>query len=188
MADISDSPPMLASHVEETVKSVARLQADHHEKATRLERSIDRTTAAIGRPGFIVALTFAVLGWIGANLFVVARGGGAIDPPPFAWLTTAIAVVSLYLVVLILATQRREDQLARRRELLILELAILSEQKTAKVIELLEEVRRDNPLIHNRVDPEADVMSRPADPKSVMHVIEKTHTKTEQTKPPGDPA
>ena len=42
--------------------------------------------------------------------------------------------------------------LGQRRELLILELAILSEQKTAKVIQLLEEVRRDNPLIHDRVE------------------------------------
>jgi uncharacterized membrane protein len=62
---------------------------------------------------------------------------------------------------------RLEDQLAQLREQLNLELAILSEQKTAKVIELLEESRRDNPLIHNRVDQEADVMAKPADPKSL---------------------
>ena len=47
------------------------------------------------------------------------------------------------MVVLILATQRREYQLAQLREQLTLELAILSEQKTAKVIQLLEESRRD---------------------------------------------
>jgi uncharacterized membrane protein len=56
------------------------------------------------------------------------------------------------MVVLILATQRREDQLAQHREHLILELALLDEQKTAKAIELLEEFRRNNPLIRNRVD------------------------------------
>ena len=48
------------------------------------------------------------------------------------------------MVGLILATQRRENQLAQLREQLNLELAILSEQKTAKVIQLLEESRRDN--------------------------------------------
>ena len=82
------------------------------------------------------------------------------------------------MVVLILATQRREDQLAQRREMLLLELALLSEQKTAKVIQLLEESRLDNPLIRNRVDPEAEAMAQPTDPKSVLDVIKETHVTT----------
>ena len=52
----------------------------------------------------------------------------------------------------------------------------LSEQKTAKVIQLLEEVRRDSPHIHDRVDQEAEVMARPADPQSVLDSIKETHT------------
>jgi uncharacterized membrane protein len=74
-------------------------------------------------------------------------------------------------VVLILATQRREDQLTQRREQLTLELAILSEQKTAKIIQLLEESRRDNPQMHDRHDPEAEAMAQPADPGSVLAAI-----------------
>ena len=59
-----------------------------------------------------------------------------IDPPPLSGLGGAVSLISLYMVVLILATQRREYQLAQLREQLTLELAILSEQKTAKVIPL----------------------------------------------------
>ena len=84
------------------------------------------------------------------------------------------------MVVLILATQRREDELAQHREQLLLELAILSEQKTTKVIRLLEESRRDNPLIHNRVDQEAEAMARPADPQSVINAIKETQGEAEQ--------
>jgi uncharacterized membrane protein len=91
-----------------------------------------------------------------------------------------VSLVSLYIVVLILATQRREYQLAQLREQLTLELAILSEQKTAKVIQLLEESRRDNPLIRNRVDQEADAMAQPADPKSVLDAIKEAHAEAEQ--------
>ena len=76
---------------------------------------------------------------------------------------------------------RLGDQLARQRELLLLELAILSEQKMAKMIQLLEEARRDNPLIHNRVDHEADAMTRPADPQSVLDAIRETNVKAEPT-------
>jgi hypothetical protein len=57
-----------------------------------------------------------------------------------------------------------------------LELAILSEQKTAKVIHLLEESRRDNPLIRNRVDQEAEAMAQPADPQSIKEI----HDEAEQ--------
>jgi uncharacterized membrane protein len=82
---------------------------------------------------------------------------------------------------LILVTQRREDQLAQHREHLILELVLLGEQKTAKVIELLEEFRRDNPLIRNRVDQEADNMAQPADLQRVLDAIKEIHAESAQT-------
>ena len=84
------------------------------------------------------------------------------------------------MVILILATQQRAYQLAQLREQLALELAILSEQKTAKVIQLLEESRRDNPLIRARVDQEAEAMAQPADSQSVLDAIKEIHDEAEQ--------
>ncbi|MFX5660743.1 DUF1003 domain-containing protein, partial [Acinetobacter baumannii] len=82
-------------------------------------------------------------------------GFHAVDPSPFPLLATLLAIISLYLVVMILATQRRDEELDRHRERMILELALLNEQKTTKLIQILEESRRDNPFVHNRVDAEA---------------------------------
>ncbi len=90
---------------------------------------------------------------------------------------------SLYTVVLILATQRPEYQLAQLREQLTLELASLSEQETAKVIQLLEESRRDNPLIRDRVDQEAEAIAQPAHPQWVLDAIKETHAAAEQIAP-----
>jgi uncharacterized membrane protein len=84
------------------------------------------------------------------------------------------------MVVLILATQRREDDLARHREQLILELVLLGEQKTAKVIELLEEFRRDNPHIHDRVDQQAEAMAQPADPQQMLDAIKEIRAEAAQ--------
>jgi uncharacterized membrane protein len=50
-------------------------------------------------------------------------------------------------------------------------LAILSEQKSAKIISLLEEMRRDSPSLRNRVDPEAAAMAVAADPQTVLDAI-----------------
>jgi uncharacterized membrane protein len=55
--------------------------------------------------------------------------------------------------------------------MLILELAILSEQKIAKVIQLLGESRRDNPNLRDRSDPEAETMGQAADTRSVLDAI-----------------
>jgi hypothetical protein len=52
-------------------------------------------------------------------------------------------------------------------------LAILSEQKTAKIIALLEELRQDHPDIHDRIDREAAALSEPADPQPVLETIKK---------------
>ena len=109
------------------------------------------------------------------NWVAVALGYRTLDRRVFAWLAGASSLTSLYLVILILTTQSGDDRLTQRRELLNLELTILSEQKIAKVVQLLEEIRRDNPLIQNRVDLDADNMAQPTDPSSVLDAIKDNH-------------
>ena len=132
----------------------------------------------MGRASFIAALTTFVVGWVSLNWFAVALGYRALDPPPFAWLAGASSLTSLYLVILILTTQSGDDRLTQRRELLNLELTILSEQKIAKVVALLEELRQDSPHLHNRVDELAEAMARPADPQSVIEAMKETRSES----------
>ena len=171
--------PILPTHIEETIRSIAQLHADHHRTATRLQRAVDRLTALVGRPRFIGGFTCVAMLWLGGNLLVPWLGHAAIDPPPFAWFDGAVGFGALLVALLILTTQRRADQLAQHREQLTLELAILSEQKTAKVIELLEEMRRDNPSLRDRVDHEAAAMAIPADPQAVLEAIKTSHADAE---------
>jgi uncharacterized membrane protein len=180
MADPNAAPSILPGHIEETIRSIDRLNAEHRRDATPLQRAVERLTTMLGRPGILGVLTIIVALWVGVNLLAAAFGYRAVDPPPFSELAGAVSLASLYMVVLILATQRREDQLAQHREQLILELALLSEQKTAKVIELLEEFRRDNPLIHNRVDQQADAMAQPADPQQMLDAIKEIRAEAAQ--------
>ena len=167
--------PILPAHIDETVQAIARLHAEHYQQSTSLQRIVDRMTALVGRPSFVGLLTAVVVGWMLANLGAAWLGHEPVDPPPFVWLQGVVGLMALYITVLILATQRREDQLAGHREQLTLELAILSEQKSAKIIELLEEMRRDDPSLHNRVDHEAAAMSLPADPQAVLDAIKDSH-------------
>ena len=85
-----------------------------------------------------------------------------------------MTLVSLALITFVAGAQRHEDELTERRDTLTLELALLSEQKTAKIIHLLEDFRRDSPHIADRRDQQAEVMAQPTDPQSVLEAIGKT--------------
>ncbi len=166
--------PILPAHIEDTIQAIAKLHADHHESAGTLQRLVERLTAWIGRPRFIAALTAGIALWIAGNLGAGLYGKSPWDEPPFAWLQGALGLLALYVTILILTTQRREDQLAGYREQLTLELAILSEKKSAKIIALLEEMRRDNPDLKNRVDEQANAMAVAADPQAVLDAIKES--------------
>jgi uncharacterized membrane protein len=171
----TETPEILPPHIEQTVQAIARLHAEHQRNATPLQRIVDRTTAIVAHPSFIVAVTVAVLAWIAGNLVAARLGGMRLDGPAFPWLQGAGELAAIYITTLVLMSQRRKDELSELREQLTLELAIMTEQKGAKIIALIEEMRRDNPLIANRVDLQADAMSRPADPTAVIEAIKETH-------------
>jgi uncharacterized membrane protein len=176
--ETDEASSILPIHIEETIQSIAGLHAEHHANTTPHQRLVDRITSLLGRASFISGLTVFVVGWVSLNGCAVALGYFAPDPPPFAWLTGASSMASLYLVVLIVTTQRGDDRLTQRRELLNLELTILSEQKIAKVVALLEELRQDSPHLRDRVDEQAQVMARPADPQSVIDAIKETNSES----------
>ena len=76
---------------------------------------------------------------------------------------------------MILIAQKHDDELATLRDQLTLELAILAEQKTAKVIALLEEFRRSAPDVEDRRDEVAEALAEPADPNVVIDAIQAAH-------------
>ena len=173
MPDIND-PTILPAHIEETVRAIAELQAQHHRRATPVQRIVDRSVRTLSQPRVIGVLTVIIVGCMALN-FALSAYGRAFDLFPFPLLQDAGSALALYLTILILITQRREDELTQHREQLTLELAILGEQKNAKIIQLLEEMRRDDPMIRNRVDLEAEALSVPADPQAVLDAIMDTH-------------
>jgi uncharacterized membrane protein len=74
MADTNAPLPLLPAHIEETIRSIARLHARHHQNATPIQRVVDRATDLLGRPRFIGVLTVIAAGWISLNLLAAALG------------------------------------------------------------------------------------------------------------------
>ena len=170
---MQDSEPALPPHIEETIAAISEVHAEHHRRADRLQRMVAGITDFAGRPAFLALLTFVAAGWIALNIALSATGRRPLDPPPFAYLSGAASFCALYLAAMILATQKHDDLLATHRDQLTLELAILSERKSAKIIALLEQQRHGDPAQGDHTDVEAEAMAVPADPKAVMDKIRK---------------
>jgi uncharacterized membrane protein len=168
----TDSESILPPHIEQTVQAIARLHNAHEERATPLELLVDRLTALVARPAFVGATIATVAIWIAANLLMRRLAGWSFDSPAFPWLQGAGELAAILITTLVLMSQRRKDELSELREQLTLELAIMTEQKGAKLIALIEEMRRDNPMLVNRVDSEADQMSTAADPETVLEAYQ----------------
>jgi uncharacterized membrane protein len=165
----------IPDNLDQGVRDISDLHALHYRRATNIERRLDGAVARLSHPALLICLTIGIIGWIGVNLALALAGRHPIDPPPFSGLQGVASVASACLAALILTTQSREDGLTRHRDQLTLELAILAERKSAKIIQLLEELRRDTPVILDRVDEAAEAMARPADPGAVLNAIEEVH-------------
>ena len=162
---------ILPAHIDDTIGAIARFSAEHHERALPLQRLLMRLTFGASHQLFVCVVLVAVAAWIAANLALPLLGLRAFDEPPFNYLQGLLGLAGLVIASLILATQRHDDELASHREQLTLELSILAEQKAAKIIELLEELRRDLPGVVNRVDVEADALSQSAEPETILAAI-----------------
>ena len=138
------------------------------------QRGIERITAALGRPRSIYVVLTVVALWVGFNAFAGALGVRPPDPPPCDELQAVVGLAALLMTIMVLTTQNRQSKHAEQRAHLDLQVNLLAEQKVAKLIALVEELRRDMPAVPNRVDHVAEVMTEPLDPKVVMNALEGT--------------
>ena len=166
--DLPEARQTLPFHIEQTVQAIARLNAAHERRATPFQLIVDRLTAIVARPAFVGVVVLTALLWIGGNLALYRLANWSLDRPAFPWLQGAGELAAIIITALVLMSQRRRDELSELREQLTLELVIMIEQKDAKLISLIEEMRRDDPHLVNRVDAEADAMSTSADPEAML--------------------
>jgi uncharacterized membrane protein len=164
-----------AAHVNQNVETIAALQAKAEETVSHHQRLIERLTAFVGRPVAFYSIIILVSSWIAFNLAAMRWGTTRpLDPPPFFWLQGAVALSALLVATMVLTTQNRQAKHAEKRSQLDLQVNLLAEQKVTKLIALLEELRRDLPVVPDRDDPVAAAMTRAVDPHAVISALEGT--------------
>jgi uncharacterized membrane protein len=172
IVEVPKEPLALPPHVGEALQAIANMQIAHQEQASFLARLVDRTTATAAKPVFLIYVGAAVMVWTGANALLARAGLPVLDAPPFAMLELLVSCAALFIAVLILASQRRADILANLRQHMTLEVALLTNQKTSKLVELIEEFRRDSPDVRDRVDVVAMEMADAPDHGTVLQAVQ----------------
>jgi len=156
------------------VESVASIRARAELRLDRHQRMMEVLTAALGRPRTVYAILSLVLGWVVLNgLSPRVLSWRCIDPPPFFWLQGMVALAALLMTTLVLITANRQTRNAEERSHLDLQVNLLAEHKVAKLIALVEELRRDLPMVRDRVDHEANAMQEAVDPHAMLEALER---------------
>jgi uncharacterized membrane protein len=164
--------------IDENVRTIAALREQHERRIPAQYRAISWLSAAIGRPLLLWTELILLVCWL-------LLGRRWFDPPPNVWLQGVVGVASLLLTTMVLIAQNRERALSDRRAHLDTQLSLAVDQKVAKLIALVEELRKDLP-IPDRADPVAESMARPTDPHEVSRRLERRLDPTDHDDAPDD--
>lgn len=184
----SDVPrsPSPGDEPEEIGQNIAAVQAFYARQARELSRSqklAESIAGAIGRPTFLGAILALVALWIAANALRTALGFAAFDPAPYFWLQGIVSLSALMITTVVLIKQNRVARLAEQRAHLELKVTLLIEQKAAKIINLLEELRRDTPSVPNRRDAHAASLQHAMNPDRVLAALDESDLLSDATEP-----
>ena len=158
--------------VAQDVASVASIRARAEQRVDKHQRMMELLTAALGRPRTVYLTVSIVIGWVAVNVLTPKLfGWQQIDPPPFFWLQGLVTLCALLTTTLVLITENRQTRNAEERSHLDLQVNLLAEHKVAKLIALVEELRRDLPMVRDRIDREADAMQEAVDPHAMLAAL-----------------
>ena len=158
--------------ISQNIEAVLKFYTREEQKISRWQRILERLSDVIGQPVFLGFELLFVLLWVLVNLAMHWWGWVEFDPAPFSWLQGFIGLGALITATVVLTKQNRLAKLEEQRAHLDLKVTLLTEQKAAKLIELLEELRRDLPNVRNRHDPEAAALKQSMNPDLVLAALD----------------
>jgi len=150
------------------------------------QRRAERVGRFIGRPVYLVGLLMLVILWIAGNSVGPRLGYPAFDPYPFNLLDGVVTLIALITTTIVLIAQNRMTKLEQQHTHLALQVNLLTEQKVSKLIHLIEELRRDLPMVKDRHDPQAAALQERTDTQEVLSAIEEVGLTDDLDDPPGD--
>lgn len=188
MSDSTPAPGERPPDLDENIDSVLEVQRRESEQRSTSHRLIDRVSRIISRPKYLFGLVAVAVIWIGANVLAPRLGLPEFDPLPFPLLDGILTFAALVSTTVILIAQNRQTRIEQQHTHIALQVNLMTEQKVAKIINLMEELRRDLPMVKDRYDAQAASFSKKTDALQVLTAIEEGGLIDDPAKPPLPPA
>ena len=158
--------------INQNIDAILEFYAREEQKISRPQRILERISRFIAKPVYLALILLLVALWMLANLVLRQFGIPQFDPAPYFWLQGIVGLGALLTATVVLSKQDRFAKLAEQREHLDLKVTLLTEQKVAKLIDLLEELRRDLPNVKDRHDPDAVALQHSMNPSEVLAALD----------------
>lgn len=159
----------LPDPITKTIEAVTVLHSQEVLDIPTHQRILEAIATFFGRSTFLYILLIVLAFWILSSFFESLL---PFDLPRFSWSDQGLDAAALLISTGVLVRQTRQENFAEQRSQLMLQLNLLSEQKIAKIIALLEELRTDLPNVIDRDDFEAKEMQEAADPIAVVEALQ----------------
>ncbi len=173
------SPDEPAHQVDKNIESILAFYKREEQKLGHPQRILEYASNFVGRPFFLGTILLFVALWILANTMAKKMNWPVFDPAPFFWLQGIITLCALLITTIVLIKQNRLAKFEEQRQHLELQVNLITEQKTTKLINLIEELRRDLPMVKDRDDPEAVAFQQPINPDQVLSALHE-HGETDE--------
>jgi len=158
--------------ISQNIEAVLEFYTREEQKISRSQRILERISGFVGQPIFLGFILLFVALWILANVAMRLSGRAEFDPAPYFWLQGVVGLGALLTATVVLTKQNRQAKLAEQREHLDMKVTLMTEQKVAKIIDLLEELRRDLPNVKDRHDPQAAKLQQSMNPDLVLAALD----------------
>ncbi|MEH2349649.1 MAG: DUF1003 domain-containing protein [Nostoc sp.] len=160
----------LPDAIAKNIEAIISLHTQEVRDIPAHQRILEAIATFFGRSTFLYSLLVILALWIFGSFFQRLL---PFHITAFSWSNQGLDAAALVISTGVLVRQTRQENFAEQRAQLMLQLNLLSEQKIAKIIALLEELRTDLPDVLNRHDSEAQLMQEPADPIAVLEALQK---------------
>lgn len=179
-------PESKPNQISQNIETILAFYTREEQKVSRSQRLLENISDFLAQPLYLGSILLFVALWILASVFARQLGLSVIDPAPFFWLEGIVSLGALLTSTVVLIKQNRLAKLEAQRAHLELQVNILTEQKATKIINLLEELRHDLPMVKDRLDPEAEALQQPTDPHVVLAVLDEQRETVERSKHAGE--
>ena len=125
--------------INQNIEAVKNFYVREEREIRPSQRFVERISDYAGRPIFLGLILGFVALWVLVNVELKHSGFRAFDPPPFSLLQGLLGLGALLTATVVLSKQNRAARLAERREHLDLKVTLLTEQKAAKLFNLIRE-------------------------------------------------